>query len=596
MYIWKEIRALTGFNDKMIDYRNSMVREINFVFSKRYSEVEKNPVIVKEFELLKKRRIINGEKIGDPLQQTTVEASMLKELLKHSGDFISGLLLKKYYGLTTDNHGRDIYYEMSQTSSVYKNLIQNKSFISAFGFIQFFPKNEALAELEDIFKKAVNLKDNKSIIMIIEEMKKPQYYKITKDADIKQLLYDEAERAELEKRIEEARIIADLLGDNELNIRLNIVEALQNNEFDRAIENLKNLSDKQKIRKVILEYYNSEIKKGDIESLERAFNLAYYGGFTTEEDIKFLEKPAGKIIEHYIFSTKLGEKDYSEIGRYIEFAKKSYVFDIFSEKFLSMVELNQTEEAKQIKMRFGLVFIKGSYANEKKVLKKFNSLTETIGVHAIPKGEENLKAALDMVKIFDFKQKEIDHINSLFCKYYIVHRRYSEAKKYFVPGNNEVIELIDDELLKQITIKNYSSAYQFKKEFNLKFPKKVINNKKREIIDAIKDKEISIDNIAKNIIIDDIFESEAVSGQYYQRIIDYIEVDELNGSQTLIDLKIPIIQKSDSSLKVMISHVIEKLSPNSPNTAFKISKTFESILPPNVFDYIIHYIKKFLGI
>ncbi len=151
-------------------------------------------------------------------------------------------------------------------------------------------------------------------------------------------------------------------------------------------------------------------------------------------------------------------------------------------------------------------------------------------------------------------------------------------------------------MLKLIDVKNYSNAYQLKKEFDLKYPKEILKEKKREIKYAISDRELSIDELAKKVIFDDIFELEVVSGEHYGRIIKYLEFDELNAVQTLTELKVPIIRNADSYIKVMIHNVIKNLTEKSPNTAQKLAGTFEDILPPNFLDYIFYFLRKILGI
>ena len=48
MFVWYEIQNLVGFSDEMVNYRDSMVREVNFVFSDRFSNMKDDPKIQKE--------------------------------------------------------------------------------------------------------------------------------------------------------------------------------------------------------------------------------------------------------------------------------------------------------------------------------------------------------------------------------------------------------------------------------------------------------------------------------------------------------------------------------------------------------------------
>jgi hypothetical protein len=598
MFVWREVQTLAGFSDDMVNYRDSLVREINFVFSDRFSMVKEDTKVQKEYELLKNRRMLTNEKITDPIKRSAVEVSLLKDVFHTTLDFNSASLFIRYFGLSIEDIGRDVYFEMKEEKSIYKNLLYDKLFDTAIGFLQFFPRNDALTELEDIFRKAIAYKYNKAIILVVEEMKKPQFIQIIKDNDIRNLLYGEAERAESEKRIEDAKKIAELLGDNELELRLRFVEALVSDEFDRAIENLKEISDKERLRKVIIEYYNEEMKKGmtDIEGYKRAFQLAYYGGFDTEEYRRFIEKPAGKLFEYHILKSKANEEDLLEAENYVEFTNRNHLLNILSEKFLSMIESNETESVMHLKNRFGVAFSSGNYSNEENVKEKYKRLTETAGIFAIPKGEENLKTAMDIAKVFDFREKEFSHINALFCKHYIVHSMFDEAKKYFVPDNQEILELLEKEMLKLIDVKHYFNAYELKKKFSMKFPKDYIYRKKREIREQIRNSDLPIENFAKIIVIDDIFDLDVVSTRHYHKLLSFIKIDELIGSQILTDLKIPIINHAEGSIKVRIYQILKELSTKSPNTANIIFKTYDSILPPTIFDYIIYYIKKFFDL
>ena len=42
MYLWRDIQTKAGYSDAMVRYRNSLAREINFIFSPRYKKVEED--------------------------------------------------------------------------------------------------------------------------------------------------------------------------------------------------------------------------------------------------------------------------------------------------------------------------------------------------------------------------------------------------------------------------------------------------------------------------------------------------------------------------------------------------------------------------
>ena len=134
MFVWHEVQTLVGFSDEMVNYRNAMVREVNFVFSERFSRVKDDQSIAKEYELLKNRRILTYEKIPDPLKRSAVEVSLLKDIFHTALDFNSANLFVKYYGLSIEDIGRDIYFEMKEENSVYKKLLYDKLFTTALNF------------------------------------------------------------------------------------------------------------------------------------------------------------------------------------------------------------------------------------------------------------------------------------------------------------------------------------------------------------------------------------------------------------------------------------------------------------------------------
>jgi len=57
----------------MINYGNSMVRGINYVFLERFPNVKKDHEIAKKCEFLKNRRILNSEKIPAPIEHSAVK-------------------------------------------------------------------------------------------------------------------------------------------------------------------------------------------------------------------------------------------------------------------------------------------------------------------------------------------------------------------------------------------------------------------------------------------------------------------------------------------------------------------------------------------
>ncbi len=596
MFKWREIQTFVGFSDSMINYRNALAREVNLVFSEQFSRQNDDPKMQKEYEMLKNKRLLNSERIDAPVKRSAVEVGMLKDIFSSTLDFKTASLFVRYLGLSIEDLGKDLYFEMKAPESIYSKLIADRLYENALKFLDFFPKSDALNELGNILNSVIETKIYNTIPVIINVMKQSRYVQIVKDPEVKKMLYEQAEKAESDKRIEDARAIADLLGDTELDARLNVIEALENDEFDIAIENLKEISDKQPLYKMIIEYHNEEMKKSDIESFIRAFELAYHGGLTSDEYKRFLEKPAGKIFEHYMLKKDADETDYLKAEKYIEFANKGNILNALSEKFLDMIEANKTSSAANLKNRFRVEFIHGRYSNEQKVILKYKNMTETSGMHGVPKGEENLRTALDMVKIFDLGEKENAHVHTLFFKHFMNNKIFKEAKKYFVPGSKEIDEMIEEELMRLINAHFYEDAYKLKDEFDIKFNKDLVNRKKREVRDTIKSSELPINLLTKEIVINDIFGLDVISGKHYNRIIDYVKADEFSGVSILTELKIPITNNADSSVKVALSHLIESLSQSSPNTANILSKTYEPILPPSFLDYIVYYVMRFLGL
>ena len=595
MFKWREIQTFVSFSDSMINYRNALAREVNLVFSEQFARQKDDPKMQKEYELLKNKRLLNSERIDTPIKRSAVEVGMLKDIFNTTLDFKTASLFVRYLGLSIEDLGRDLYYEMKDPESIYCKLINDRLYDNALKFLDFFPKSDAVNELGDILNSVIETKSYNALMVIINIMKQPRYVQIVKDPEVKKMLYEQAEKAESDKRIEDARAIADLLGDTEINARLNVIEALENDQFDIAIENLKEISDKQPLYKMIIEYHKEEMKKSDIESFIRAFDLAYYGGLTSDEYKRFLEKPAGKIFEHYMLKKDADETDYMKAEKYMEFANKGNILDVLSEKFLDMIETNETSSAANLKNRFRIEFIHGRYTNEQKIMQKYKNMIETSGVHGVPKGEENLRTALDMVKVFDLGEKENAHVYTLFFKHFMNNKMFKEAKKYFVPGSREIDELIEEELMRLINTHFYEDAYKLKDEFDVKFNRDLVGRKKREVRDTIRSSELPVNILTKEIVIDDIFHLDVLTGRHYNRIIDYVKADEFSGLNILTELKIPIINNADSSVKVALNHLIESLSQSSPNTANILSKTYEPILPPSFLDYIIYYVLRFLG-
>ena len=190
MFKWREIQTFVGFSDSMINYRNALAREVNLVFSEQFSRQNDDPKMQKEYEMLKNKRLLNSERIDAPIKRSAVEVGMLKDIFSTTLDFKTASLFVRYLGLSIEDLGRDLYYEMKDTESIYSKLIADRLYESALKFLDFFPKSDAVNELGDILDSLIETKSYNTLPVIINIMKQPRYVQIVKDPEVKKMLYE----------------------------------------------------------------------------------------------------------------------------------------------------------------------------------------------------------------------------------------------------------------------------------------------------------------------------------------------------------------------------------------------------------------------
>jgi len=597
MFQWHEVQTLVGFNQEMIIYRNAMVREISFVFSENYAKIKDDRRIEDEYVKIKTAREKAGDRILDPLKKSKVEIELLREVFDHSLDFTSAEMFIKHFGLSIEDIGKDIYYDMKSEKSPYSKYIEEEKFNIAFEFLRFFPANDSLTELDNLLKTAVKKRNNEGIVFLIDKLGLSEYKRLLKDEELAKLIDEEFDRALNEKRTDDGYIIINVLNEKEKENRLRVVNALKQNNFEDAIVNLKEVKEKKKLHDILKEYCDSEIKAGknDINHYIRAFGLAYHGGLGEGDSKFYLEQPSGILFKFYLNKSIVTEVEMIELEKYMKHSSPRVVMNELATKLLQLIQGNDTVKAKELKERLNVQFKSGEYDNEKDVWDYFRQLTETKGIFELPKGEENLRTALDIAKIFDFRNKEVLGVKKLLCKYYIINKKYEKAKKCFIPDDPEIMELIESQITRLINTKDFINPYILKNILNIKFSKELKNTKKKKVKETIKNKNISSIDLAKTIFIDDIFELKSIPSSIYDRTFEFSLDSDEQGIKLLIDLKDPYLNRMDAVKRIKIEKKIKELMAHNIPLAEALSKAYDSVLPPTLYHWIIYIIRKLFG-
>ena len=594
MFTWREIQKIVGFTDEMVSYRNTVAREVNFVLSPEFKEKKEDEKVAKQHKTNKNLRELARDRIKDPFEKTQVEVRLVEEALNPNPDFEAADFLIKYLDLYTEELGKDIYVDLRKEGTIYSRLINENKFDTSFDFLKYFPKMEAVVEFKFLLQKSVESEFYGGFLFLVKKLFTKPYKNLKGDKEIVNLLERESDKAESNKRIEDAELINKLLSDDERQNRIKAMKALLDRDFDKAVMYLKKIKSKEKLRDMIVDSYLEEIDraKDDIKHFVSAYNLAYFGGLAKEEYKKYVEDPAGKLLEYYLKKSLASENEYQETVVYAENANPRDVRNILTRKFIALVEGNNASLAMKLKKLYDVKFIQGGYDEEEKVLEAFERLIETRGMFDIPKGEENLLAALDFAMIFDFGEYDIKKINSLLCKFYISEGKYEKASMYYIPDDKGLLDLIEKEVSEFINKKNYSRVYELINYLHVVFPNDVLERKKSELIGIMKEKNIIPNNLEKMIVTEDVFRLEVLPKDIYDMIFNYCFEREYSGAKMLIDLHIPLRRKAGSVMKIKIYRMINILKKKDFELSEKVYNIYKDIVPPTFLNWIVYFFNR----
>jgi len=597
MFKWNEVQTLGGFTQEMTTYRNSMVREISFVFSENYAKLKEDRRIEDDYIKIKTVREKAGDRIIDPLKKSKVGLELLIEVFNQSLDFTSAEMFIKHFGLSIEDIGKDVYYEMKDEKSPYSKYISEEKYNIAFEFLRFFPLDDSLTELDLLIKLAIKNKNNEGIVFLIDKLGLSEYKKLIKDEELSKQVSDEFDRAVNEKRIDDGFMIVNVLNDTDKESRLRVITALTKNNYEDAIVNLREVKEKEKLHDVLKEYCEEEIRAGknDIEHYVRAFALAFHGGLTKGDKKYYVEHPSGILFKHYINSSVITEVEMLEIEKYMKTAKPVIVMNELASRLLALIQGNETFRAKELKERLNIKFKTGEYDIEKEVRDYFRQLTETKGMFELPKGEENLKTAYDVAKIFNFTEKEAFGVRKLLCKYYIINKKYDKAKKHFIPEDEEILEIMESQITRLINSKDFVNPYILKRALPIKFSREFKSAKKQDVKTIIKNQNISSIDLAKAIFVDDIFELKSIPQNIYDRTFGFALDSDALGIKLLVDLKDPFLNRMDSVKRIKIDKKIKELMSHDIPLAESFAKAYGDVLPPNICHWLIYIFRKIFG-
>ncbi len=600
MYLWRDVQTKPGYSDTMIRYRNSLAREINFIYSPRYKRVQEDQKIAQEYEALRKGRQRSLDAIDDPSEKRRVEIGLIMEALTPAADFRAAELFMRYFGLSAEDVGGEVYYTMRQPDSIYSNMQKDGRWIEAFQFIRFFPWNDASNEFESLLVKIVEAKDPQAFMMMVKEMENPPFDRMKRDAEVRKVLEKECDRALDEKNLDQAREICRILEDRDRENLINAAEALIRRDFDEAFQLLAGTVRVQKLRNLIVDIHEEEMKRGekDVQGYKNAFNLAAHGNLVSEENKRYLEQPANKLVEYLIGNPNATDYDYEEALKYARHANPRFISNIVALKCIDLVTQNDAKTAKKLKEMFDPNFSPSMYDEEKHVRSVFARLTETKGIHDIPKGEENLRMAWDIAQIFDFPDSETSEIDVLLCKFYITNKNYEKAAKHFNPKNEGILELIESDIHKRVQLGDYISPYKMLKMLKFEFPRKskITEENTLKEFAAAHGADSNPSALAKAIVLEDIFELDVLPYSYYESVISNATQNPSSGAALLVDLREVLSRKMDSTMKIDLYRVVQNLQRANDPAGQKIFTAYSNVLPPSIFDWIIYYIMRILAV
>jgi len=599
MYKWREISDIAGFSEDMTALRNAMVREANFVFSAAHGKVETDDRIAREFEAIKKGRERALDSVRVNIKVTKVQVHLLLDVLT-ALDFKIASFFTQYFGLVLEDVGKDIYFDMKAEAAPYMRLITEGNISTAVDFVRFFPVDDAFSELEQLFNTAITRNNNSAITSLLAFIEQAPYKKLLDDESFIQLLAKEYDRAEEESRLEDARRIVDLIKDPDRSSRLKVVEALLANNYEQAIAHLPSVKNKEAIRKKILEAFHNERRRGatDIEGLKRAFHYALHGGLNEGEYKRYLEEVASALFEHFIIRPMAGESDFAQAEKYVPYASSRIVTNIFAKRLLDLILNNETSIAHNLKTRFSVKFAPGLYDHEKTVLQQFKIFTETKGMLELPKGEENLQSALDIVSIFDLPEKDKHFVMHQLCKYYIINKKYNKAKKYFVAGSTDINELITDVVHKRLEKNQFAAIYELLEALPVTFDKDIRARHNKKLRQRIRETGAGFDflDMARAIVETDVFDLKILNADFYYQTIDFAFEYGDRGLKIFMEIKRSLYKENDNVFRVKLHRHINQYEEKDKQQASNLRRVFTDVLPPGPWDWIIYFIRKLFGI
>lgn len=597
MFQWTERSSIPDYNHEMIHYRNSMVKEINFAFSDRYSNDSKNDSVLDEFERLKDQREKTANRLKRENQTNKVWFDLFIDLFRSTNDFTSADLYLKYFIIPNEAIFADFYFYMSDPNSTFKTLLKNDSYKEAFGFLDFFPVSDRLAEYGEMLRGAVNYGIHEAVLFILEHIHLSPYDILRKDDEIINIIKKQYLDAERNRRIIEAKKLADLLGNSDRINRSRALEAMLDNNVTVALEHIKKIVEPIEFHYIIREFYSTAFKIAkETESMDQykiAFNYAYYSKLG-QEDEKYLVEPASNLFEYNLSKLSATEMDYVEAEKYAQFCPDDHKMNILSKCILNFIKDNDRSKVNNLKDRFGIKFEPGSYSNEKEVRKYYQTLTETYGSYDIPKGEECLLTAKDLTEIFNFDKIEKDALRVKICRFYITNRLIDNAKKYFNAESKELKELVINQISTFINDKDFLSAYELSDSFEMKAGRNFKVDKVREIKNLTTD-ENNNEDLAKAIVIDHIFELKKLPKSFYFQTFKYGLESGRPGIELLSNLSIPFNRHMNACGKVLLNKSIKSLIASDKMSADILKKAYKKNTKPDFFDFIIYFIRKILG-
>ncbi|MCL5019920.1 MAG: hypothetical protein M1426_05595, partial [Patescibacteria group bacterium] len=421
-----------------------------------------------------------------------------------------------------------------------------------------------------------------------------------RDEDIRKIIEKECDRAISEMRLDQALELVAILDDRERENLIKAADLLTKRQFEEGFKFLSKTVLKDRLQKLILELHDEEMKRGEKngEGYRNAFSLALHGNLVTDEMRRYIEQPANKIIEYLIGNPTASDQDYKEAAKYAAYANPRIMTNIIAQRCLDLITQNDTKKAEQLKNIFNPNFISGMYDEEKNINAKFAQLTETKGIHDIPKGEENLKMAYDIAIIFNFPKNELQQISELLCKFYIANKQFEKAAASFDQGNEALMELVESEIDKRIQVSDYLTPYKMVSVLKIKFSRKHRNRQEKILRDLMAKYGADIDQntMAKLVVRDDIYDLNIIPFSYYRELFSFGLGGGKGGTDLLVELKDVMIRHMDTVMRIELQKMVTFYQQHKDSAGAKLLSAYNQVLPPSLLDYVFYYILKIFGL